>query len=242
MGCGGWSRKKLLKFWARQGVEGCNCLVYIVKAQEENFSAELTWYILSLTQHLLDPHTELRNGMEACVYIHSSTNNSEFWRNQSCLGANLWMARPFRKDLTLWRCLQNCSLPLGPTIMPIIGYHPIRIWRCLKIPHVFRSCQIVVSWDAEPPSTSISNTWCLQIFSDCKICRGVRRPLQTKISSPDIFRWPDLRCDHPKLSLWCLSHPASAYVIPLPPLLYCSPLSTSHYEQPKASSFLHCFM
>ena len=84
---------------------------------------------------------------------------------------NFWMAFPFRKDLTLCRGLQNCSLPLGLTIMPIIGYDPIRIWRCLKIPDVFRSCQVVVSWDAEPPSTSISNTWCLQIFSDCKICR-----------------------------------------------------------------------
>ena len=67
---------------------------------------------------------------------------------------------------------------------------------------------------------------CLQISSDCKICRGVGRPLQTKILSPGVFRWPDLRCDCPKLPLWCLSPPASAYVIPLPPLLYCSPLST----------------
>ena len=32
--------------------------------------------------------------------------------------------------------------------------------------------------------------------------------------------------NHAMITLWCLSHPASAYVIPLPPLLYCSPLST----------------
>ena len=110
----------------------------------------------------------------------------------------------------------------------------VRIWRHLKISDVFRSCQVDASQNAKAPSTSISIS-CMSsdCFRLCKICRGIRRPLQTKILSPDVFSWPDLRCHHPELPLWCLSPPAPAYVIPLPPLLYHSHISTSRYEQSK---------
>jgi len=99
--------------------------------------------------------------------------------------------------LVLCSCFNVLCMPTS-----LNGCLPIRIWRHLKIPDVFRSCQGIISRDAEPPSTSISNTW---VSSDFFRLWNLQRGWRASVDQNLVFRCTDLWSNQPMLPFLVLT-------------------------------------